>query len=238
MIWQFGELGYDISIFTCEDGSNPGDDSCKLSPKPDGWDLLNNAQRLELHNSWMQMIQLKKDLPIFETSTFTVEAGATNLTKKIHLTSTTAAESEINFVTVLANFGLTVQTIIPDFQETGTWYNLMNNESYEVSSTTAPISLEPGDYRIFANKSANLSLKSFDTQNQLTVYPNPATQHFKLTQRVGSVTVYTIDGTLIKKLIFKDSENQEVDVSDLNTGLYLVKTRRGTASQTLKLLVK
>ncbi|MFI8378248.1 alpha-amylase family glycosyl hydrolase [Leeuwenhoekiella sp. NPDC079379] len=238
MIWQFGELGYDTSIFTCEDGSNPGDDSCKLSPKPDGWDLLNTAQRLELRDSWMQMIQLKKELPIFETSNFTVETGATNLVKKIHLTSSTAAEGEINFVTVIANFGLTTQNIVPDFQETGTWYNLMNNESYEVSSTTAPISLEPGDFRIFANKSANLSIKSFDTKNQLTVYPNPASLNFKLTQEVDSISIYTIDGSLIKNLNFENSKNQEVDVSDLNAGIYLVKAKKDSASQTLKLIVK
>jgi hypothetical protein len=36
MLWQFGELGYDISIFQCQNGIVPtpyGSDQCKLDPK-------------------------------------------------------------------------------------------------------------------------------------------------------------------------------------------------------------
>ena len=60
MIWQFGELGYDTSIFTCTDGTIPNDDSCKLSEKPDGWDFLIETDRTDLYDAYAQMIALKK----------------------------------------------------------------------------------------------------------------------------------------------------------------------------------
>jgi glycosidase len=34
MIWQFGEYGYDASINMCENFTTPGNDGCRLSPKP------------------------------------------------------------------------------------------------------------------------------------------------------------------------------------------------------------
>ncbi len=73
MIWQFGELGWDLSIFTCNDGSvNPTggtDGDCKLDTKPqpqwaDNW--LAIAQREKIYYDWKRMIQLKKDEAVFE----------------------------------------------------------------------------------------------------------------------------------------------------------------------------
>ena len=78
MIWQFGELGYDTSIFTCADGTLPQpyqNDVCKLDEKPDGWDYLNNADRVALYDAWKKMINLKLNEPIFGTSDFTMDVA-------------------------------------------------------------------------------------------------------------------------------------------------------------------
>mgnify|MGYP003630955541 FL=1 len=237
MIWQFGELGYDISIFTCEDGSNPGDDSCKLSPKPTGWNYLSTDARIKLRNTWAAMIALKKQLPIFETTDFTVETGNTDLVKKIHLSNKNATEGEVNYVTVLANLSMTSQDINPQFQETGTWYNLMNNEEYEVTATTTPIRLEAGEYRIFGNTNATLSTSNENFANQIALFPNPASSYFKLSQDVDDLHIYTTDGALVKSIDFKNLKNKQVPIDDLTSGIYLVETIRGEFKQTLKLIV-
>ncbi len=238
MIWQFGELGYDISIFTCEDGSNPGNDSCKLSPKPDGWEYLNNEQRVALYNSWKRMIQLKKQFTVFETTTFNLEGNASNLTKKVHLSTGSAGADEPNYVTVIANLNVTPQNIVPDFQETGTWYELMTNAEYEVTNTTAAITLQPGEYRIYGNKTASLSLTEPDQVNDLILYPNPAYSTFSLSQEVERVDIYNIQGALLKNISFKPGEPQVIDVSNLQTGLYFVKIQRNGIQMTSKLLIK
>lgn len=237
MIWQFGELGYDVSIFTCEDGSNPGDESCKLSPKPDGWDYLNNAQRLSLYESWQRMILMKKRFVVFETSDFSISDNQSNLTKQVHLSTTYASADEPNYIVVLANLNVTAQSLTPNFQETGTWYDLMTNAEYEVTSTTAPITLQPGEYRIYANKTANLSAEEVDEANDLMLYPNPTRDSFQISQEVERVRVYTIQGSLIKDVTFEPGDLQQVDVSNFQTGIYLVKMERQGVFTTRKLQV-
>lgn len=68
MIWHFGELGMDDSIFSCNNGTvndetstTPGD--CKLDTKPqpqwtENW--LGDSNRNKIYNDWAKMITLKK----------------------------------------------------------------------------------------------------------------------------------------------------------------------------------
>ena len=51
MLWQFGELGYDKSIFICSNGTVPtpyGNDQCKLSAKPAVWPYYQDPNRRQL----------------------------------------------------------------------------------------------------------------------------------------------------------------------------------------------
>src|SRR5690606_27863726 len=67
MIWHFGELGMDNSIFTCEDGTvNDPDDAtngdCKLATKPqpqwvENW--LGDSNRNQIYNDWSRLNNLK-----------------------------------------------------------------------------------------------------------------------------------------------------------------------------------
>ncbi|MAW94532.1 MULTISPECIES: alpha-amylase family glycosyl hydrolase [unclassified Leeuwenhoekiella] len=238
MIWQFGELGYDVSIFTCEDGSVPDNDSCKLSPKPDGWDYLDNAQRVALHDNWQRMILLKKKLAVFETSNFTLQGNSSNLTKKLHLSTTEAGTDEPNYLVVLANLNVTAQNITPDFQETGTWYDLMTNAEYEVTNTAAAINLQPGEYRIYGNKTANLSITDIQNEKNFLIYPNPTYSSFQISQEIERVRVYSIQGSLLKDESFDSGVSPIIDVSDLQSGLYLVEVERNGLQMTSKLIVK
>lgn len=63
MIWQFGELGYDISI---NDGGRTG-------KKPVHWDYLNNEYRKELHDTYAKLLKLRTSNPeLFDrTANFT-----------------------------------------------------------------------------------------------------------------------------------------------------------------------
>src|SRR5690606_40585054 len=66
MIWHFGALGMDNSIFTCENGTvnEPGgtDGDCKLSTKPqpqwvENW--LGDSNRNQIYNDWARLNDLK-----------------------------------------------------------------------------------------------------------------------------------------------------------------------------------
>ena len=70
-------------------------------------------------------------------------------------------------VIILANFNVTNQSITPNFPFTGTWYNLMDDSSITVTSTTAPITIPAGEFRIFGNQLATLS-------NNCLLYTSPS----------------------------------------------------------------
>ncbi|NER14646.1 T9SS type A sorting domain-containing protein [Leptobacterium flavescens] len=162
MIWQFGELGYDFSINHCEDGSV--DESCRTSPKPIRWDYLDQPDRAALYENWSDLIKLKLNEAIFKSSEFTLDVGNANGLKKIQITDQSATGDEIRYITILGNFGVTEQQIVPGFQETGTWYNLLeNNRPMEISNTDTPISLAPGAYMIMADQPSLVLIDPNDT---------------------------------------------------------------------------
>jgi 1,4-alpha-glucan branching enzyme len=145
MIWQFAELGFDKSIFTCESGivntdsdSTPGD--CKLDPKPSAFGLNydTNAARKSLYDTWAKILEIRLSSDVFNTKTFTVESG--NLMPRLFIYNNTTS-SALKNVVVLANFTTSSQNIVPDFPYTGSWYNLMYNTQLNVTSTTNPITI-------------------------------------------------------------------------------------------------
>lgn len=142
MIWQFGELGYDISI----------DENGRTGNKPILWEYMDEPHRYAIYETWSDLIKLKLEEPIFKTSDFSMALSASTGLKTIHLTDGTATGDAIQYVTIIGNFGLTEQEINPNFQETGTWYNLLNNnQPKEVTNITDPINLQPGEFIIFAD---------------------------------------------------------------------------------------
>lgn len=67
------------------------------------------------------------------------------------------------------------------------------------------------------------------------IYPNPANQQFQITGNnhvFRSLEIYSIDGRLLKS-VGLTSQHTSVDVSDLTSGIYLVRINKG---QTLKLI--
>jgi len=58
MIWQFGELGYDYSINTCENGSVS--ENCRLARKPVHWDYKPVFQRNRLYEMNAAMLRLRQ----------------------------------------------------------------------------------------------------------------------------------------------------------------------------------
>ena len=141
MIWQFGELGYEVDInFNGRTGN-----------KPIRWEYVDDPNRKAIYATWANLIDLKLNAPIFKTSVFSLDGDTSGL-KTIHLTLPSATGDEIKYVTIIGNFGLTSQNIDPEFQEIGTWYNLLdNNNSTEVINTSTLIALEPGEFRVYGN---------------------------------------------------------------------------------------
>ena len=236
MIWHFGDLGMENSIFTCDDGTFGGD-GCKLSTKPqpqwtNNW--LSNAIRKNIYDDWARINALKINEPVFEGD-YAISSGS--LTPRIDIFNTAIPESELRNVIVLANFDVVAQTVNTNFPLSGAWVDLMdasNNTTYSASTIT----LQPGEFKIFGNKAATLSNDDVTLENNiLQLYPNPTSTAFYLSKEALNVKVFDISGKQVKQFTKSVIKNNTFSVTDLNTGIYFVRIQENDNKISTKKLI-
>ena len=243
MIWHFADLGCDDSIFTCTDTSiNTDTDSttgdCKLATKPqhqwtDNW--LGVAERAKINTDWSKMIALKINEPVFEGN-YAISPDVSNLKQRIYVYDTTLPVGTLRNVVVLCNFSVGTLSINPSFPYTGTWYNLMDNTPIVVTSTTATISIPPGQFLVYGNMPAALATDHFETMADVGLYPNPSQGFFNINTNTNKVDVFSIAGQLVKSF-GKKSIGDSYEISDLERGVYMVKvTDENNREKTMKLI--
>jgi hypothetical protein len=85
-----------------------------------------------------------------------------------------------------------------------------------------------------------LSVTEFDF-NGFNMYPNPATD--VLTIKLNNITsanlsIYDIQGKLIKEHSISNEQNLELNILDLQSGLYFVKLNTSTKEMVKKLIIE
>ena len=235
MIWQFGELGYGFSINRCEDGSI--DNGCRTNPKPIRWDYFNVEDRRDVYDLYTKLIRLKLNERIFKTNNFSLSVSSATQ-KKIHLTDDTASGNEIKHVTIIGNFDVDPIDINPEFQETGTWFDLLSDsgESIEVNDINALITLQPGEFKIYANQQSLLDTQDFVNGSSFDAYPNPVNTSFQINQKVESLSIYTLTGSLVKIFQGDFEPGKPFSISELAKGLYIAQIKNEKGVSTTKLI--
>jgi glycosidase len=213
MIWQFGEMGYDISI----------DENGRVGEKPILWDYLNSNSRERVFDVYSYLTHLKTQEPAFETADYTLNVyGAL---KSIHLN-----HNDMDVV-VLGNFDVASGSINPEFQQTGMWYEFYTGQELDVTDTEASIDLLPGEYRLYTTKKFELpdinpSVKDIlgsVKKDQLTVYPNPVENELYLSNldSYAQIAVFNLSG----QQVFASSQLsglQTISVATLEKGIYIL----------------
>ncbi len=199
MIWQFGELGYDFSINHCQNGSI--DEGCRVDPKPIRWDYYDDWRRKRVYDVYAMLINLKKEQEVFRTDDY--DLSLTSGVKRIHL------NHESTNVTVVGNFNVTESTFVPNFQETGTWYEFFSRETLEVTDISSTITLQPGEYRLystvqFPDHGVALSgeLQNMDINPIPNISPNPSNKGFYFSldaDRPYKIEIFNLNGQLVYK---------------------------------------
>jgi glycosidase len=233
MIWQFGELGYDYSINYCPNGTINND--CRVSNKPIRWDYLDDPERKAIYDVWAKLIKLRLQEQIFQTENFDVDAGTSTGLKKIQLTDDNA-NAVLKHVNIIGNFGLIAQSINPEFQQTGTWYDLLNeNVELNVSNVNQTISLQPGEFRVYGSSQVVLPVQEYDPLGGLNIYPNPATNTFRINKNVKKVEIFDHTGRLITNYSGDFYPDKEYDISFLKPSIYFLRisSELGTSSKRL-----
>jgi 1,4-alpha-glucan branching enzyme len=238
MIWHFGELGWDSSLWTCNNGVvSYASPDCKLDTKPQPqWsgNWLADTNRSTIYNNWAKMIDLKKSQNVFENGTMSWNIGDTGH-PRLDVYTSTAQTPALSYVFVLTNFSDTTYNVAGGFPFTGTWANLMDNTTFSVTNQSMNISIEPGGFRVFGNQQV-LDNEIFDTTELIVMSPNPAATYFTLNTEVEKVQIFSITGQLVK-IFTKLSSNDQYSIADLNQGIYLVKiTDTNNREKTMRLI--
>ena len=242
MIYHFGDLGYDDSIFTCNDGSintptGGASGDCKLDTKPQNqWtgNWLSNVARKKVYDDWAKMIQLKTDEPVFENGTHSWNFTQTGR-PRLDIWTGTSPSSVLNYVFVLTNMTNSVYNATGGFPYLGTWYDLMDGSSFEVTNTAMNVAIEADGFRIFGNKNPALNSSQFE-YSQIAMVPNPTATSFAINADVINVEIYAITGQRVKSFSSK-SAGSLFDIQDLNSGIYIVKVLDSQSrSSTIKLI--
>lgn len=130
MIWQFGELGYDVSI---EQGG-------RTSRKPLHWEYYEVEARRALYDTYASLINFRTENPEFFTGDAEFSWQSSSSAHPMKTITCTAAGKTFH---VYGNFGSSVQTVtIPD----GTWKNYLND-----SVVTGSVTLREGEYILIKN---------------------------------------------------------------------------------------
>ncbi len=242
MIWQFGELGYDISI---ESGG-------RTSEKPIKWDYFNDPYRHRLYLIYKLLNNLKTSQPAFQTDNYSY--SLMNPLKSIQLIHSTMD------VNILGNFGITQDNITPSFPEAGKWYEYFTDDSVTVVNVNDPISLQPGEYRLYTTKklespryllSANDHMKAVNGLS-VSVYPNPSHNEFTFDiinthPSSVSLSIFDFTGKMIRQLetgISADEmqsvkwDGKSAEGKSAPDGIYIVKVAVKTGLKTLKIIKK
>ena len=240
MIWQFGELGYDYSINTCEDGSiNP---DCKTAPKPIRWDYQQDEARNQLFEVYRELIRVKKEYPVFSTETFIV--NLTGFQKTIFL------DGEDMDAFVLGNFGMTEATMDVSFTHGGYWYDLISGDSLLAGDfVPTTIALQAGEYHLYTDVKIGDGIitgieKHDGTGMTFSIYPNPSDGVFNVrlpqNRRIDKISIYTLDG----KRVYSEKPRPGITEwkwkpeSDIKPGMYFMRIESKNEVSTRKIILR
>ena len=239
MIWQFGELGYDLSINRCVDGQVR---DCRLDRKPILWGYQNQSNRVSLSDVYAKMIDLKVNHDLWETEDFGLDV--TGPLKTINLNSATQ-----NAVAI-GNFDVTSASTTVDFQHDGVWYDVFGSDSITVSNGSYTFNMEPGAYHLFLDDKSDVisSITSLEEIGiSINVFPNPAIDvlNVSLSSDKGqelTIQIIDIQGRQIGEKRMVDMNKSEVkevlDIVNLASGYYFLSVSTGVAAGTYPFFVE
>lgn len=236
MIWQFGELGYDFSINTCENGSIKND--CRTSPKEVRWDYYANPDRKKLFDVYSGMINLRDQFNVFTSGTETLNLSGE--LKSIHLT-----KNDTNIV-VLGNFGMAQASMNPNFQHTGAWYEFFTGQEYNVASTTTEINLQAGEFMLFSNvplpeiNDFGTNSDFLELKNDWMVYPNPAFCQISISSATpfSNLKMISLSGNIVFSTEYQNVFKASINTNEFKSGVYFIQIIQNNRTDTKKIIIQ
>ena len=142
MIWQFGEMGYDISI----------DENGRTGKKPIKWEYLDKPERKELHDTYAKLMALRNGYPELFTPTAILNWKVTTSFWDNGRFLTLTDPNSNKHLVVVGNFTNTQGNYSTTFPATGEWYNYMNTtDTLQVNAPTTSVTVPANNFKIYTS---------------------------------------------------------------------------------------
>ncbi|HBH22645.1 MAG TPA: alpha-amylase [Cytophagales bacterium] len=227
MLWQFGELGYDISI----------NENGRTGEKPVKWEYYDEPARKKLYDVISEITALRSSIDLTNAGfNWSVDGE----TKWISI------DADPFDITIATNFDVISKEIAPQFAQTGTWYDLFTDETIEVTGSSQVFTYAPGQFHIFTsqeiegvksdlvpwNPNRITSVEDELIDSNIIIYPNPAQTEINVSLLNGeyhNISIHDMNGRFINDVSINPGGITNIDVSTLNSGMYYlrVETQEG-----------
>jgi hypothetical protein len=242
LMWQFGELGYEVSI----------NQNGRTGAKPLHWEYLQQPSRRQLYDVYAELNKLKGTYPVFQTADFSLSLGG--VVKQITLRDPSMT------VYVLGNFDVQVQNVAAGFPAAGNWFDYFSGQQVAISNTAARISLQPGEFHVYTNVKlpaakpglvpwtqafTNVTAQADKLAGRaLKVYPNPVPEQTLLEWEDNYrgkilVEVRDLNGRVLRNLaLVKTAQKLSglVSLQGLAAGIYYLRVSQGEGQVVKKVL--
>jgi glycosidase len=241
MIWQFGERGYDLSIFDCLNGTS-GED-CKTGAKPPRWEDFENPQRRALYEVYRKLNYLKTTQPSLRNLGHFMDVGGYE--KVVRFTA-----PELNVV-IVGNFDVVGQEMNPGFPFGGVWYDYLSDDSLDVSNPGNAFNYAPGEYHVYIDRrivppgttyvQEPSALFEVINGSAIVAFPNPMLEQVtirsaEVLRAKDRITVSDLSGRIVWESNGNGSNEITFSSNKLESGVYLYTVSTGNALHSGKLI--
>ncbi|MBP9480488.1 MAG: T9SS type A sorting domain-containing protein [Parabacteroides sp.] len=212
MIWQFGELGYDISI----------NENGRTGRKPIKWEYLQDPDRADLHYTYSTLLALRNEYP---------QVFASPTTESLRVTESywdngrtvTLQHPDVDVVLV-GNYNTTSASVTIPYTKTGTWYDVFTGDSYTVTdiSTPAPATLPANSFRLLTSEKTTVDNETITLPAAAVVYPNPTTGFVQFSDAASAKQV-TLFNTLGQQVLQRNVTGGTMQIGNLPAGPYFMQ---------------
>ena len=196
MLWQFQEIGYDISI----------NFNGRTGEKPVHWEYYDNQKRRELYTLMSRIFKIRNNHNIYATPPDygNIGLGSGNITTPRVMRFSSGTGPSAKHVIIVGNLDPNAgHDVYPGYDVTGTWYRYngataVDGTSFTVSSTGAPYFLQPSEMLVLTNFEVD---ECTSVRNNADSGPYSLRAAIDCAQDGGTVTIeYPVFGQTIQLL--------------------------------------
>ncbi len=242
MLWQFGELGYDIDI----------NENGRTGNKPLVWGASGNGyyddpERQKVYEAFAAIINLRTDnISNFSEGTFTA-----SLSGAVRRFTLNGPDFDVS---VVGNYGLATMDATAILTEAGEWHDYLTGDTFTASSTDHQVSLRAGEFRIYTstrqsegfgdiiNVYGGVITNIREELPDFNYFPNPASGIINFSGEIPGtpreIRLHDISGNEVMAQKLQNGQLEPLDVRGMREGMYLLRIYTDTNRYTLKLMVE